>query len=187
MLDSVRDYGIVEVGKNRARNGNIDPASETFQVVNHVRHPGFNKDVCCGYDRGTNEEFHGVLKDYLILQLSGESTMPVIALNQDPNVPQIGDELHVIGFGDVDPGTNYNTPSRLKEVTIEYISNEQCVASSIYPAHLLDATSMCAVDAGEDACSGDSGGPLFIRGPSGSEDLQVGIVSWCVFLVRSYQ
>mmetsp|Transcript_18092 Transcript_18092/g.36442 ORF Transcript_18092/g.36442 Transcript_18092/m.36442 type:complete len:129 (-) Transcript_18092:104-490(-) len=37
---------------------------------------------------------------------------------------------------------------------------------------------LCAKSAGRDACEGDSGGPLIVKGDSPEEDIQVGIVSW---------
>ena len=33
-----------------------------------------------------------------------------------------------------------------------------------------------------DACSGDSGGPQFIKGANATTDFQVGVVSWVSFL-----
>merc|ERR1712183_396218 len=37
---------------------------------------------------------------------------------------------------------------------------------------------LCAARPGKDACSGDSGGPLIVRGADHTEDVVVGIVSW---------
>ena len=39
---------------------------------------------------------------------------------------------------------------------------------------------MCAKDEGKDACYGDSGGPLILRGSSPNDDVQVGVTSWGV-------
>ena len=178
MLDSVNDYGWVSIGKQR-NNNNYGNVVERFRVINHIRHPNYNGEVCCGYDG--IEPFAGLSYDFLLLQLSGESRKRTIRLNSNPNVPRINEELHVIGLGDTHPSPYYDIDAdRLQEATVHYISNEECDAISIYPTHLLDKTNMCAIDLGEDACSGDSGGPLIAKGiyNSVSDDFQVGIVSW---------
>ena len=178
MLDSVKDYGVISIGKqinNRRGGGGV----EKFRVVNHVRHSDYDGEVCCGFDGP--ETFTGLNNDFLILQLSGESRKPVIKLNQNPNVPSINEELHVIGLGDIRANPNqYQAAKRLQEVTVRYVSNEECQRISLYPQHLLDSTNMCAIDEGEDACGGDSGGPLLAKGSFGNvnDDVQVGIVSW---------
>jgi secreted trypsin-like serine protease len=144
--------------------------------VEEIDHPDFNDAVCCGYHEGS--WFNGVFNDFMLLKLSGESSKPVIRLNKFPSKPENNQELHVIGFGDMHPGAAYVSPNRLHEVTVNYMTNKQCVASSIYPKTLLGESSMCALDHREDACSGDSGGPLIVKGRNDSQDIQVGVVSW---------
>lgn len=162
------------VGRYDARN-NRDNAQQ-FTVVDEVLHQDFDDSVCCGYHQGA--WFQGVVNDFLLLKLSGESTKPVVRLNKSASQPKPSSELHVIGFGDTHPGSAYVTPNRLHEVTVNYMTNAQCIKYSIYPSSLLDESSMCALDWREDACSGDSGGPLIMKGQTDSQDIQVGIVSW---------
>ena len=65
------------------------------------------------------------------------------------------EELHVIGFGDTSlKPYQYDEPDRLHEVTVNYMSNENCQQSSIYPSSLLPSVNMCAMDEGEDGCQG---------------------------------
>lgn len=175
MQKRVIDYGPIQVGKYALSHLTPDGA-ESFSVVSHVRHPGFNGQVCCGYYSGTY--FDGVVNDFLILKLSGESMKPVIRLNADPSIPRENATLYVIGFGDTNPGPAYQVPKYLHEVTVNYESNDKCSRTSVYPSNLLSNSSMCATDPGEDACNGDSGGPLLVKGNTHATDVQVGLVSW---------
>ena len=146
-------------------------------MIDESIHPDYDDAICCGYYESS--WFYGVKNDVMILKLSGESTKPIIKLNNSPSWPKDNDELHVIGFGDTsrDP-ERYTSPNELHEVTVGYIPNGECIAKSIYPSKLIDKTMLCALDHREDACSGDSGGPLIMKGPSDAHDVQVGIVSW---------
>jgi hypothetical protein len=144
------DYGTLFVGRHDPRN-NADRA-QGFTVTTESIHPQFDAEVCCG--RSDDVFFYGVHYDFMLLKLSGESNSPPIRLNKSPARPRNGEDLHVIGFGDIDPGYGYTEPDQLHEVTVNYMSNAQCVANSIYPDGLLNGASMCAADFREDACSG---------------------------------
>jgi secreted trypsin-like serine protease len=173
-MDNVADYKTIYVGRH---NLSSDKA-QSFTAVDQSRHAAFNDQVCCGYH--DQDWYYGVFNDFLLLKLSGESSSPVIRLNSRAARPQRGQELHVIGFGDMHPEDPYRPSSRLRDVTVNYLTNQQCVASSIYPATVLDDSSMCASDFREDACGGDSGGPLIAKGRTDAYDVQVGVVSWYV-------
>ena len=114
----------------------------------------------------------------MLLKLSVESNTAPVKLNQSELRPQRGDELYVIGFGDTVPGFDYRQPDRLHEVTVNYMTNRECLANSVYTQPLLTPMSMCAGDRGEDACSGDSGGPLIAKGDTDADDVLMGVVSW---------
>lgn len=84
----------------------------------------------------------------------------------------------VVGWGATlgqPPGTP-EYPEQLREVGLPIVSDEDCTA--IYGGHFILPDMICAGDlqmGGVDSCFGDSGGPLFVIGPSGY--LHVGIVS----------
>lgn len=84
-----------------------------------------------------------------------------------------GVRLQTVGWG----LTNINGwKSRdLLEVTVPVIAYDICKA---YYSAILPAAAICAGEEGKDACSGDSGGPLYRRKLAGSEAVQLGIVSF---------
>jgi len=180
-LPTPKSYGIVHVGRHDYRNGLWLDGSQLFNVIKQSRHPYFNDELCCGFDAETGERFTGVSHDFLLLKLDGESSKQFVTLDTDQNSLSDGDELHVIGFGDTSlQPYQYNQPDRLHEVTVNYMNNQKCQKSSIYPTSLLPRTNMCAMDEGEDGCQGDSGGPLLKKGSINNSryDVQVGVVSW---------
>jgi hypothetical protein len=125
--------------------------------------------------------FTGVSHDFLLLKLDGQSSKQVVSLDTNNDSMSDGEELHVIGFGDTTLAPyQYDQPDRLHEVTVNYMNNQQCARSSIYPNSLLPPANFCAMDAGEDGCQGDSGGPLLKKGNINDkrDDVQVGVVSW---------
>jgi len=83
-----------------------------------------------------------------------------------------GDDLVTFGFGTLTSGGT--TPNIMQEVTIDYITNADCVNSYGYTSSEIDSSMICAGRAGKDSCQGDSGGPLF----DATQNKLVGIVSW---------
>ena len=147
----------------------------------------------------------GAQYDYALIKLptrvynetaTGGSLSP-IQLNSDPTVPTIGQPLTIAGWGATkssssDPDTTTGSSSVspvLLEARAQYLSNDLCrkvegiVGTTFYSYRdIVNPCMMCALSIVSDACSGDSGGPLFVRGPAGdgSDDVQVGIVSFGV-------
>mmetsp|Transcript_846 Transcript_846/g.1326 ORF Transcript_846/g.1326 Transcript_846/m.1326 type:complete len:501 (+) Transcript_846:62-1564(+) len=175
-LATPEDYGKVHVGRYDYRK---EDGSEMFGVENHFRHPQYDPKLCCGFNNGAR--FYGVSYDFMLLKLDGESTKQVVSLDASKDGPISGEELYVMGFGDIHPNPDvYVEPDRLFEVSVNYLSNKECSGSSIYPINLLPPQTMCATDRRQDGCQGDSGGPLVAKGESGKslDDVQVGVVSW---------
>lgn len=139
------------------------------RVIEKIEHPDYFRD--------SRERLHN---DFMLLKLAEPVTDSRILrykmnLNRVKKVDRrlgSGDHVTTIGLGRVNPGGN--TAKTLREVELDFRTNEQC---SIYFGDMPNEM-MCAKSAGRDACEGDSGGPLIVKGDSPEEDMQVGIVSW---------
>lgn len=80
----------------------------------------------------------------------------------------------VAGWGRTAPdGTGTRT---LRQVAVPVFSDEACLATDLRFG-LTPSVQICAGTPTEDACNGDSGGPLFVRRPN-DQPVQFGIVSW---------
>lgn len=85
-----------------------------------------------------------------------------------------GSRLMATGWGLTDP--NSSTKSRfLMEAEIPVVGYSQC--QTVY-GETLPKGSICAGETGKDACSGDSGGPLYRRLQSADKAVQLGVVSF---------
>lgn len=154
-------------------------SGESIKVRKEVRHPDFNDFT--------------VDNDFNIIQLTTPVTKTdvLVNLNVDASIPEAGDKVTVMGWGDTDPADDVLEPSTiLMETNLTYINNRRCEQSSgllntQFGETFTDMTGavtsnmMCAVSLGKDACQGDSGGPLVLRSQNGARnDVQVGVVSW---------
>jgi Trypsin len=152
-LLSPKEYGQVYVGRHDYRNGGRQDGVELFNVQNHFRHPDYIGQLCCGYNDGMR--FNGVSHDFMLLKLDGMSTKTVVSLETNSTSPVDDQELYLMGFGDINANPNiYVEPDRLFEVTLNYLSNEECASSSIYPLRLLPSETLCATDQRQDGCQG---------------------------------
>jgi trypsin len=145
-------------------NSNIASA-ETFNIVadETVFHPQYSGQT--------------LDNDFVIIKLSGLSSNPVVRLNDDPTQPSDNSQLDVMGWGVFGSGSN-SSPDKLHEVDVVAMTNAEC--NGQYSG--ITNNMLCALEDSKGSCQGDSGGPLIIRGNNaqGSEDVQVGVVSWGV-------
>lgn len=154
--------------------------------------------------------------DIMLVKLYGASDQPVVRIHNPASskrkelnkVPQEGEEMVVIGWGDTDPRSgeeNSKLATKLQAASVLYLPNDKCESSKGYSDITESSTvqttgqyfeydgtisddMMCAVgktkddpnESSGDACQGDSGGALLRLGssPDGSDDVQMGIVSW---------
>lgn len=159
------------------RHGLNDTDGESIDVRVEIPHPDYNDDTTDN--------------DFMLIFLKSNVTngdVKMVKLNSDVNVPQVGDAVTVMGWGDVDiTDDGIEMPIFLQEVEVNAITNEECNTSdgpygSYEESGGITEHMLCAREegGGEDSCQGDSGGPLIIKGsdPNGADDVQVGVVSW---------
>lgn len=164
-------YSEIQLGRY-----NLSDDSSAFQTIvindNDVHiHPLFDSDT--------------FRYDFSLVRLStAVKNMSLVKLNGGGDVPIIGSNLTVVGFGatDISDPTARIFPDTLMEGTVNYYTNDWC--KSFYYAgedlYLNDIfpEMLCAYRAGVDACRGDSGSPLLVKGSGPEDDIQVGLVSW---------
>jgi secreted trypsin-like serine protease len=191
----VIETNTVLVGAYRSGTIQSDPVnSEVRTIVDRRRHEGWN-----------TETFEN---DILILKLNEPSSLPTIQFNANDTVPLGFENLTVIGLGSTDARADYNStgpgidvwtensdPSTredaddvLQEVEIQAIPDDVCNGDDMFRGFIKEDVMLCAgvVEGGKDACSGDSGGPLFRKSSDGSV-VQVGIVSFGAGCARAYR
>ena len=161
--------------------------------VKEIKHPGYK------YNLYTND----IGYDFALLILPNRpnslaatgATLKPVRLNTNPAVPDGPMALTVAGWGATQtptPQDNFLSPLLL-DTTVQYVTNGQCVQAGGYVEtngvnvyysywNFVKDNMMCGVENNQDACVGDSGGPLIISGQNGdgSDDVQVGIVSFGV-------
>lgn len=132
-------------------------------------------------------------RDVAILELAepidDPDAAPLEVVDGDrPDLFDAGSPLAVTGWGDTEPReAGYDGPSAppyvLRGATVSAVDGDTCKTQ--YAGRVVPELMLCAGDAGKDACSGDSGGPLFAadvaqgQTPTVPDDLRlVGIVSW---------
>lgn len=147
-------------------------AGETIAVDHAYRHPGFSMST--------------MNNDIALLHLASASSAPktkLVAASQASTVTT-GANVTVVGWG-LTKETAWQSSNVLREVTIPIVSNAQCNTWYANEGGVTD-NQICAglPQGGKDSCQGDSGGPLFMK--IGSENIQVGLVSWGIGCARAH-
>jgi trypsin len=171
----MRYFSVVKVGEYDKSNTVTAAGIQIFSSIEKIRHPDFEASM--------------FRNDVMLVKLDGiiEGIVPV-RLNQDEMKPSTSSVLTLIGWGTVDVSTKTSKsgdgtfPEVLQQASLPYIPNSVCESSSydghsLYRDEIFDEM-MCAGTTGVDACSGDSGSPLLVKGSSAEKDVQVGLVSW---------
>merc|ERR1712038_295260 len=115
--------------------------------------------------------------DFALIKLDGVASATPVEIDQGSYSPSYTDDkkLWAIGLGALYYGGDI--PNELMHVDVSYVNNTIC--NTQYNAdplfsNIIDESMMCAADPSEDACSGDSGGPLY----DAENDVLVGVVSF---------
>uniref|UniRef100_A0A7S1B855 Peptidase S1 domain-containing protein n=1 Tax=Corethron hystrix TaxID=216773 RepID=A0A7S1B855_9STRA len=135
---------------------------EVFDIKHQIIHKKFD-----------NETFDN---DFMITILDGKSTRKPVCLpaSSDLNL-EVGQKLHILGFGQTEK-SGYS--ENLKEADVEYISNDMC-DERYFDWYSMTRNMMCCDSlVKKDACDGDSGGPLLLKGENNERDILVGLISW---------
>jgi Trypsin len=185
---NVISRNLVLVGAYRSATIQGDPINSELRNITVRRvHWGWNTDT--------------FENDLLILKLdSPVLDKPILPINRNSSLPYTNRTLTVIGLGATEPRADeYASESAipidvsgrsdvydreeggdiLQEVVVEVISNKLCNGEDAYNGYVNTEAMMCAglMEGGKDACSGDSGGPLFEKKYDGSM-IQMGLVSF---------
>ena len=144
------------------QNGKATDGAQARSIVERVQHPKYNSQ--------TN------VNDFMIMRLNAPVTGVIpIALNADALIPAQGDILTVMGFGDLQSGSQ-TYPTFLQEVNVPFVTHSKC--NQQYGGGIDQTSMLCAGfdQGGKDSCQGDSGGPI-VRIVNGVHT-QVGVVSF---------
>ena len=149
----------VSIGSHYA-NGTRD--GEYIAVKRQIVHPKFNETT--------------MTHDTMILELTKPSKITPVKLMDASLTLATGDKTTVAGWG-LMPNGSYSDV--LLKVDVKIADQKTCQAAYLKanPDDKLDDTMVCAGgEAGKDACTGDSGGPLTVS--RNGEDVLVAVVSW---------
>jgi len=147
---------------------------ETISVDAEVSHPSYTS-------RNTDNDFN-----LIFLTREARADVELVRLNSDGAVPGSRDSVTSMGWGDTIASESYSQLSNaLKEVELEVVSTPDCRAAKGFAggyytsyAGAITSNMLCAQAPGGDSCQGDSGGPLVRKSSDGTQDVQVGVVSW---------
>mmetsp|Transcript_106325 Transcript_106325/g.216834 ORF Transcript_106325/g.216834 Transcript_106325/m.216834 type:complete len:349 (-) Transcript_106325:87-1133(-) len=156
---------VVEDGAIHVGVSHMSSLGEKYPYRQKIAHPGYR-------DR-TDEN------DIALYELDRDvpDNLQYIHLEKSPIV-EAETPLAVMGFGDTHASELIDlVRDDLKETTVLYMTAEDC-QEKMGPDDAITPDMLCAFAERTDACSGDSGGPLFVKGASPEEDRLVGLVSW---------
>lgn len=121
-----------------------------------------------------------VVWDFALIKLKEKSQQVPLAVSrpdQDPVFSPASAEAFILGWGKQETGHEASLTQKLSLGRIAVLKPEACEVR--YPGRFDQDIMICAGKPGKvDACSGDSGGPLFIQDFQTKAYLLIGLVSW---------
>jgi len=143
-------------------------------VIEAINHPDYNS-------RTTNYDF-SLLKLDQKIDFSEHPHIRPICLPGSDDETYDNFKAIVTGWGTTSSGGSLS--SKLREVMVDVMSNDECKESGYADDEITDQMICAGVDAGgKDSCQGDSGGPLITSGSGDGETPgqnfeHIGVVSW---------
>ncbi len=151
-----------------------------FFKVYYLTHPvaGFSIDSVETIYLHPNFDNVSLDNDMALLKLKTpvNNITPVrLPSKNDTTLIAVGKVNTCIGYGSLDNNGNY--PDTLQKVNLPIVASNVCNGANSYDGEIT-INMLCAgfMAGGKDACSGDSGGPLFVN--ENGTMVQTGIVSW---------
>jgi hypothetical protein len=141
-------------------------------VVDFRRHPDYTKSMF------SVSETNDVMVYKLASRIDPGTGVKPVRLNSSPLQPLDGQLLTVMGLGRTSDTGQLAT--LLQDVDINKIEFNDCNDGDSFNGEIIDEAMICAgvTTGGKDACAGDSGAPLVLRGADPSQDVQMGLVSF---------
>lgn len=130
--------------------------------------------------------YERTLNDIVLFKLNQTVTQVPTPFLATPNSnPSAGDSVTAIGLGLLEEKGSLAT--HLQAVDIFVVSYDDCNDSNSYNGNVHEDNMICAgvEGGGKDACAGDSGGPILLKGDSPGSDIVFGITSWGAGCARS--
>jgi len=149
----------VKVGVLNLKNND----AERIKIRDIVVHPDYFK---FGYP------------DLALVHLASPATdMPLDLAAPGSEYEKPGQKSLVAGWG-VTRVNGFEAHPTLLETTVPVVTHKSCDDSYSQIEYIYDTHMICAGVGGRDACSGDSGGPLFVTDPATGQSIQTGIVAF---------
>lgn len=143
-----------------------DDSYEEIKILNRIPHPQY----------GTSS----ILNDYdfMLLELESESNHIPIKID-DGTLDLEGSVVTALGWGYSGDGIFDKQPAKLQTVDLDYVPNDQCQLTYIFPfMQTISSRMMCARRILNGVCYADSGGPLIVRNEDTESDVLVGVTSF---------
>jgi len=99
-----------------------------------------------------------------------------VSISFENGFPKVGTMTKVVGFGKEDPDED-EISDELLEIRLT-VSKASLCQEIFGKDNFVSATQICAGGSGKVPCTGDSGGPMIVKGNSGKPDVIAGIVSF---------